>query len=87
MPQPLTSIASEEIRVELTRQRRTGADLARELGVSTSWVHYRLSGRQEIGLTDLERIAGALDIPVVRLLGDGIFSAPGASATAASHAA
>ena len=43
-------------------------ELAELLGVSRSWVSYRLRVEQTIDLDDLERIAAALDVPVSRLL-------------------
>jgi transcriptional regulator with XRE-family HTH domain len=59
---PFNALAAEEIRVALARQRRSGAWLARQLGVSRSWVSYRLTGQQPIDLIDLERIADALGV-------------------------
>lgn len=46
----------------------SGRDLARQLGVSQPWVGYRLSGKQEIGVNDLARIASVLEVPVTALL-------------------
>ncbi len=58
----LTFRVATEIRVLLLRRGLNGAQLAQQLGVSPMWVSYRLTGRQEIGLNDLARIAGALDV-------------------------
>ena len=56
----------------LARRRVSGRELARRLDVSSPWVSYRLTGNQEIGLDDLERIAAALDVPVTDLLPRGV---------------
>jgi transcriptional regulator with XRE-family HTH domain len=59
---------AEELRVVLARQRRTQRSLADDLGVSVPWVNYRLTGTQEIGLNDLERMAKALKVPLAELI-------------------
>lgn len=64
----LSERVAEEIRVAMTRRRRSGVWLARQLGVSTAWVSYRLTGNQPIDLNDLERIAGALGVTVLDLI-------------------
>src|SRR5512142_1169877 len=66
--QALSERVAEEIRAWMGRRRMTGATLSSKLGVSPAWVSYRLSGRQEIGLNDLQRIADALDVAAVNLL-------------------
>jgi len=70
-----TSLAArtvEEIRVAMTRRRMTGARLAAELGVSATWVSYRLNGQVTLDLNDLDRIAAVLEVSVAELI-------PGAS--------
>jgi transcriptional regulator with XRE-family HTH domain len=67
-PFTLSDQAAEELRALLARRRMSGRDLAKRLGVSPSWVSYRLTGTTEIGLNDLQRIAEALDVQVVDLL-------------------
>jgi len=52
----------------LARRRISGRQLAEKMGVSRSWISYRLTGSQEIGLNDLERIADALGVDVFDLL-------------------
>lgn len=52
----------------LARQRKTQRALADELGVSAPWVNYRLTGVQEIGLNDLERMAQALGVSLAELI-------------------
>lgn len=64
----LSERVAEEIRVAMVRRRITGARLAKALEVSPAWVSYRLMGRQEIGLNDLERIATFLGVTINDLL-------------------
>lgn len=64
----LSERAAEEIRAMLGRKRISGRELSRKLGVSQAWVSYRLTGHQEIGLNDLERIAAALEVSVSDLM-------------------
>lgn len=64
----LTARVAEEIRALMGRKRITGAALARSLGVSEAWVSYRLSGKQTIDLSDMERIAASLGVAPVELL-------------------
>jgi transcriptional regulator with XRE-family HTH domain len=64
----LSARVAEEIRAMLGRKRVTGRELSRRLSVSQPWVSQRLTGHQEIGLNDLERIAAALDVEVADLL-------------------
>lgn len=64
----LTERVAEEIRVVMIRRGVTGKQLAALLGVSSAWISYRLTGAQPIDLTDLERIAVALDVTIMDLL-------------------
>jgi len=64
----LTERVAEEIRVVMIRRGVTGKQLAASLGVSSAWISYRLTGTQPIDLTDLERIAVALDVSVMDLI-------------------
>lgn len=52
----------------MARRRMSGRQLASTLGVSPAWVSYRLTGAQEIGLNDLQRIADVLGVEVHDLL-------------------
>jgi transcriptional regulator with XRE-family HTH domain len=67
-PTSLSALVAEEIRVALTRKRRTQRALAEDLGVSAMWVSDRLNCETEISLTDLERIAAALDMQIGDLI-------------------
>src|SRR5690242_11047111 len=64
----LSDLVAEEVRALLARRRISGRQLATELGVSPSWVSYRLTGVQAIDLNDLMRIARALGVGVHDLL-------------------
>jgi transcriptional regulator with XRE-family HTH domain len=64
----LSDQAAEEVRAMLARRRMSGRKLAERLGVSHTWVSYRLTGQQEIGLNELARIAEVLDVAVIDLL-------------------
>jgi len=64
----MTGLIAEEIRALLGRRRMSGRELARKLDVSPSWVSYRLTGTQEIGVNDLALIAQALNVGIVDLL-------------------
>ncbi len=57
-----------EIRAEMGRRQITGRRLADLLGVSHTWVHYRLTGSQAIDFVDVERIAAVLGVPVYQLI-------------------
>lgn len=64
----LTERVAEEIRVAMTRRRISGRTLAKLLGVSPSWVSYRLTGVQPIDLNDLAAIAAALKVSIISLI-------------------
>lgn len=66
----LRDSVAEEVRSWLGRRRMSGAQLARLLGKSQTFVARRLDGRQAMDLDDLEMIAGVLNVSVVQLLGD-----------------
>lgn len=66
----LTARVAGEIRAELARRGMAAYELAELLGVSRSWVSYRLRVEQTIDLDDLERISEALGVSIFRLLGE-----------------
>lgn len=57
-----------EIKVAMARQEIRQSQLARAMGVNEQWLSVRLTGKQEIGLNDLARIAAALDVEIGELL-------------------
>lgn len=64
----LSALVAEEIRALMARRKMSGRDLAAQLGVSPSWISYRLSGKQPIDLNDMASIAHALGVGVHQLL-------------------
>jgi transcriptional regulator with XRE-family HTH domain len=64
----LSSLVAEEIRALMARRRMSGRQLAEKLGVSPSWVSYRLTGERPIDMNDLDLIALHLDVDVHKLL-------------------
>lgn len=69
MANTLTASVAEEIRAELGRQRRSGVWLAKQIGMSQSRFSRRLVGDYPFDLNELEQVAGALGVPLPRLLG------------------
>lgn len=67
-PATLSDLVAEEIRVVMARRKLSARGLADLLGVSPSWVSYRLNGKQVIDVNELERIALALEVPILSLL-------------------
>lgn len=64
----LSELVAEEIRALMARRKVSGRELSAKLGVSPSWISYRLSGKQPIDVNDLLRIANALGAGVHDLL-------------------
>lgn len=64
----LSRAVAAEIRAQMGRADITRVELAQRLKVDNTWVGKRLNGQTEIGLTDLQRIAQALNVSVVDLL-------------------
>lgn len=59
---------ADEVRIELTRQRLTQAQLAARIGSAQSVISRKLCGKAPITTRDVERWAAALDVPVSRLM-------------------
>lgn len=64
----LSGRVAEEIRVLMLRKNKTQRQLAAELGMSVAALSYRLTGTQELGLNEVERIARLLDVEVSDLM-------------------
>jgi transcriptional regulator with XRE-family HTH domain len=58
----------EEIRVILTRRRMSAGNLARQIGWSESQISRKFAGQAKFTITDLEKVAVALDVPVADFL-------------------
>lgn len=65
----LNAAVAAEIRAILARRGWKGSTLAALLGVNEMWVSRRLRGTKAIDVDDLERIANALGMRPVELLG------------------
>lgn len=57
-----------EIRAELGRRGSNQAALARALGVAPMWVSDRFTGKTELTVNDLDRIAAVLSVGIVDLI-------------------
>jgi transcriptional regulator with XRE-family HTH domain len=66
--EPLNTRVVEAIRLELARQRLSQAELARLLGHNQTYVSWRLTGRTELKLSEVQEIADVLEVPVEQLL-------------------
>ena len=67
-PATLSKLVGKQVKLHLFLKEMSGRDLAGKLGVSPSWVSYRLSGKQEIGLDDLFQIATVLGVDLDELI-------------------
>jgi transcriptional regulator with XRE-family HTH domain len=80
-PTSLSARVAEEIRVVLTRQRKSQRALADDLRVSVMWVNGRVNCETEMSLNDLERVAAALGVAVADLIpADAIAGIPAVAA-------
>lgn len=52
----------------MARQQITQRQLAERIGESQPWISDRLRGRTDPTVADLDRIAAALGVPVVRFI-------------------
>jgi len=68
MANTFTASVAEEVRAEMGRQRRSGVWLAKASGMSQSKLARRLVGDQPWDLNELEAVAGALNVPLSKLL-------------------
>ena len=66
-------LVAEEVRVALARRRMSGAELARQLGRSQTFIQKRLDGRQAFDMDDIEAVAHVLRMTPSELLGDAPF--------------
>lgn len=66
-----TAIREARLKAEMTQD-----DLAGALGVTQTCVSYWENARRDLGVTDLLRVAAAINVPVVSLLGAEYVDAP-----------
>jgi transcriptional regulator with XRE-family HTH domain len=64
----LTTLVAAEIRAWMGRLDVRQSELARRMGENDQWLSIRLKGRTPINLNELQRIADALDVPLIQLL-------------------
>lgn len=67
MPSSYTESVAAEIRAEMARQRITQRDLAASAGLTTAYLSRRLTGDVALSTEDIERLAGALGVPISEL--------------------
>jgi len=60
----MRDLVATEVRAWLGRRRISGAELARQMGKSQTWVARRLDGRQAFDVDDLEQVAAVLNLHV-----------------------
>lgn len=58
------------VRAELARSGKTGADAARELGISRQAMHPRMTGQRAFRAEEIASLAHWLGVPTSRLLAD-----------------
>lgn len=58
--------------MQIARQRVTGRELARRLGVSSQWISQRTRGVVAMDADDMEAVADALGISITDLIADAI---------------
>lgn len=63
---PLRDQVAGEVRATLARQRISGAELARLIGRSQSFMARRLDGRAAFDIDDLELVASVLGVDVTQ---------------------
>ena len=59
---------AEVVRMEAARKRKSGSQLAREAGVTQSYVSARMRAVTEMSIADLELFSRLLDVPIADLL-------------------
>lgn len=68
--QPLAKRLTANVRAELARRKISHRDAAAALGMTQSAASRRMRGDVEFSLTEVEQLAGLLEIPVGELLGE-----------------
>ena len=64
MTQPLTETVAGEVRAELGRRNISRVELAARLGISRTALWNRLRGETEFSISELEKVAEFLGVPV-----------------------
>lgn len=66
MPDGAQHTVAAEVRAEMARQRKTQADLAGPLGISTAQVGKRLAGKIAFNVVELAIVARVLGVPAAQ---------------------
>ena len=74
----LTQLVTEEIRVEMTRQRLSQRELAERLGWTQGFLSRRLTGVTPMSLDEADRIAWALGISLLEVQARQVMRGAGA---------
>ena len=71
MPLSTTSQrVAANVRAEIARSNRSGANVASALGRSQHWISRRLAGQVAFDTDELAAIAGELGVPLSALIGE-----------------
>lgn len=65
------SAVARQVRIRLAATGRSQAGLARDMQVAPMWLSDRLTGRVQMSINDLARIADSLDVKMVDLIPGG----------------
>jgi transcriptional regulator with XRE-family HTH domain len=68
MAQTYNETVAAEVRAEMARQRRSQADIAAGLGWTQAFLSRRLNDDVAFSTDEIERLAGALGIPLSQLV-------------------
>lgn len=68
MTQPLTKTVAAEVRAHLARRDISRATAAEYIGISRTLLWNRLRGESPFTVTELEKLAELLDVPVATFL-------------------
>ena len=72
MTQSLAQTIATEVRAEMGRQRVSGRQLTKVLGLSQAQMSKRLLGQIEFRPNELQKIADHFGVPVIRFFPDGV---------------
>jgi transcriptional regulator with XRE-family HTH domain len=65
---PIKQRVASEVRANMARQRISGSEMARRIGVSQPYLHRRISGEIPFDIDDLARVAEVLNVRIADLL-------------------
>lgn len=68
MPHNVPEQIAANVRVELARHNMRQKELAKRIDMKPAMLSHRLQGRTALSLHEIDRIAGALDVPLSTLL-------------------